>query len=270
MARDLSGQVAIVTGGARGIGRAMALELARCGSAVGIVARSADELDKTAHALSEAGARVAAQVADVTDREQVEGAFDEIARSLGPVDLLVNNAGRGSGGPIWEIDPDEWWRDIEVNLRGPFLCSQAVLTAMRARGSGRIVNIGSNVGLMPQPTSTSYACSKAALVRLTDSLALALAGSGIRVFVISPGLVRTRMADQVVASVRSMDPSFKDFPDSAYRPPELVAGLLVRIATGEVDALNGRYIHVDDDLDDLITRADEIRRDDLHALRLRR
>ena len=270
MSRDLSGQVAIVTGGGRGIGRAIALRLARAGSAVGIVARSADELDEAAQAVSESGARVEAQTADVTNRAQVESAFREIARKLGPADLLVNNAGRGSGGPIHDADPDTWWLDIEVNLRGPFLCSQAVLPAMRDRGGGRIVNIGSNVGLLPAPMTSSYACSKAALVRLTDSMALGLAADGIRVFVISPGMVRTRMMENVIAFRRRNDPGFSDFPESIYRPPELVAELVLRIAAGEADALSGRYIHVDDDLDDMIARADEIQRDDLHVLRLRR
>jgi NAD(P)-dependent dehydrogenase (short-subunit alcohol dehydrogenase family) len=270
MSADLTGQVAIVTGGGRGIGRAIALELARAGSAVGLVARSADELDEAAAALSESGARVEAQRADVTDAAQVDAAFDEIARKLGPPDLLVNNAGRASGGPIWEIDADEWWSDIEVNLKGPFLCAMAVLPAMREQGSGRIVSVGSNVGHAPNPTSTSYAASKAALMRLSDSLALAVAPAGIGVFVISPGMVRTRMTEGLVEMMQRLEPDFSDFPESIWRAPELGAVLVRRIAAGEADALSGRYIHVDDDLDDLIARADEIRRDDLHVLRFRR
>lgn len=270
MSKDLSGQVAIVTGGGRGLGRAMGLRLARAGASVGVVARSRNELDEAAAEISDIGARVEAQVADVADRAQVNAAFGEIASKLGPADLLVNNAGRGSGDVIWDVDPDEWWRDIEVNLRGPFLCSQAVLPAMREKGSGRIVNVGSNIALQPSPTSSSYACSKAALLRLTDSMAQAVASAGIGVFAISPGMVRTRMTEQVIEFARRLNPGFSDFPASIWRAPELAAELVLRIASGDADALSGRYVHVDDDLDDLIARADEIQRDDLHVLRFRR
>ena len=270
MSKELSDQVSIVTGGGRGIGRAIALELAAADSAVGIVARSRDELDETAAEIAEAGGCVEARAADVADPEQVEAALGEIARELGPPDLLVNNAGIGSGGPVWEADPEQWWRVIEVNLRGPFLCSRAVLPSMRQRRAGRIVNVASNIGLMPAPMASSYSCSKAALVRLTDCLALELLGDGVRAFAVSPGMVRTRMIDGLEASRREHDPNYAPFPDSTFRPPELVAALVRRIAAGEVDGLNGRYIHVDDDLDDLLARQDEIVRGDLHVLRLRR
>ena len=255
---------------ARDWGGAIALDLAAAKSAVGIVARSRHELEETAAAITGIGGRVEARTADVVDLEQVETAFGEIARELGPPDLLVNNAGIGSGGPVWEADPEEWWRVIEVNLRGPFLCSRAVLPAMRQRDAGRIVNVASNVGLMPAPTASSYSCSKAALVRLTDCLALELLQDGVRVFAVSPGMVRTRMMDNVDAFRRQRDPNYRPLPESMFRAPELVAALTRRIAAGEFDALNGRYIHVDDDLDDLLARQDEIVRDDLHVMRLRR
>ena len=121
---DLSGQVALVTGGGRGIGRAMALALAKAGAAVAVAARTEEQLAETVALVEQASGRATAVTADVTDQQAVDRMASEVEQQLGPVDLLVNNAGAGDpGGPIWEVDPDRWWRVLDVNIRGPFLCS---------------------------------------------------------------------------------------------------------------------------------------------------
>src|SRR5260221_299987 len=152
----LSGQVAVVTGGGRGIGRAIAMGLATAGACTAVLSRSEAELEETVQSIQQAGGQAQAFVTDVTDVLTVRTAIAEIERSLGPVDLLVNNAATGGPiGPFWETDTDQWWQALEVNLRGPVHCSRAVLPAMVARRQGRIVNIASTA--IPIPYFSCYA-----------------------------------------------------------------------------------------------------------------
>lgn len=260
--RELTGQVALVTGGGRGIGRAIALAQTQAGAKVAVAARSRQQLDETVTVIAKTGGQALAIAADVTDEAAVERMVEQTVQQLGPIDLLVNNAGIARDGtPIWEAAAGEWWRVLEVNLRGPFLCARAVLRGMVARRTGRIINVASNAGIRASPNS-SYSVSKAALLRLTDCLAEMTRAYGLSVFAISPGLVRTAMTQDV--------PIFKSVPDSAWDPAERAGELCVFLATGKADRLSGRYIHVRDDIDMLLQRSDEIERDDLHALRLRR
>ena len=215
---DLSETTALVTGGGRGIGRAIALALAREGAAVAIAARSAGELDRTLAELRAIHDRVIAVCSDVTDRAAVDDMVSQTEAQLGPIDFLVNNAGSaGVIGPIWETDPDDWWREVEVNLRGPLLCARAVLPGMIARSRGRIVNMASGVGLTPFPYTSAYACSKAALIRLTDSLQEATGQHGVMVFATSPGRVRTSM----VEGLENSEAARRWIPQGAPRSPRL-------------------------------------------------
>jgi NAD(P)-dependent dehydrogenase (short-subunit alcohol dehydrogenase family) len=184
---------------------------------------------------------------------------------LGPVDLLVNNAGiESSHGPLWEQDIDDWWHVFEVNVLGAMLACRTVLPGMVERGAGRIVNLGSGGSYLPVQAGTialgtAYGASKAALGRFSELLAAQVWGLGVRVFLISPGLVRTEMTA----------PSFPD--DAPWTPPELAPRLVRVLASGRADALAGRYLHAEhDDVEDLIRRADEIASEDLNAIRLRR
>ncbi len=253
MARELEGQVALVTGGGRGIGARVARELADAGMRVAVSARTRDQLEETA---GEIGGL--AIVADVSRREDVERMVEEVERELAPIDLLVANAGIDRG-RNWDADPDDWWSTFEVNVLGVYLCCRAVLPGMIERGRGRIVITGSGASYLPGATSTAYSASKAAVGRFGETLARQLEPHGIPVFVISPGLVRTDMTEP-------------NFPDNApWTPPELAPRLVRGLASGRADRLAGRYIHAEhDDLDDLITRADEIVEQDLNSIRLRR
>lgn len=252
--RELEGQVGLVTGGGRGIGRLIAHELAGAGMRVAVAARTPDEVERTAKEIDGL-----ALTADVSKQEDVEAMMSAVGRELGPIDLLVNNAGVGPNRVLpWEEDPADWWRVFEINVLGPYLCSRAVLRGMVERGSGRIVNTGSGASYLPMGGATSYGASKAALGRFGELLARQVAEYGIAVFVISPGLVRTDMTE-----------SFGD--DAPWTPPELAPRLVRVLASGHADRLAGRYLHAEhDDIEELIERADEITERDLNAIRLQR
>jgi NAD(P)-dependent dehydrogenase (short-subunit alcohol dehydrogenase family) len=265
----LAGQVAVVTGGGRGIGRTIAEQLAAAGMAVAVLARTRAELDETVAGIEGRGGKAIALAVDVTDREAVEHAVEQTERELGPIDLLVNNAAVATPvGPAWEVDPESWWRTVSVNLRGPFLCSRAVLPGMVQRKAGRIVNIVAVAAFNTSPFMSAYGSSKAALVTFTDDLAAETKEHGITVFAIRPGLVQTRMQDELQASpyVRAR----RGPGGQALVPPERAAEAVVFVANGRADALSGRFIDVTrDDVVDLARRAEEIVRDDLLAMRLR-
>jgi 3-oxoacyl-[acyl-carrier protein] reductase len=251
---ELEAQVALVTGGGRGIGRGIALELAVAGARVAVAARTRVEVEASAREIG--GLAIEA---DVADRESVERMVAEAERELGPIDVLVANAGIGNQkGATWEVAVDDWWRVFEVNVLGVHLCCRAVIPGMLERGRGRIVITGSGAAYLPDTRNTAYPASKAAAWRYGETLANELAGR-IPVFVISPGLVRTAMTERL-------------WPDDApWTPPELAPRLVRALASGRADALAGRYLHAEhDDIEDLIARADEVEREDLNAIRLRR
>jgi NAD(P)-dependent dehydrogenase (short-subunit alcohol dehydrogenase family) len=266
----LGGQVAIVTGGGRGIGRTIAEALARAGAAVAVLARSESDIGEAVAQIERAGGRAIALSVDVTDGAAVEEAVARTERELGPVGLLVNNAAVATPvGPAWEVDPAAWWRTVDVNLRGPFLCARAVLPGMIGRRAGRIVNIVAVAAYTTSPFMSAYGASKAGLVCFTDDLAAETREHGVSVFAIRPGLVQTRMQDELSASPYVQRRRTGQPP--ALVPPERAAEAVVFAASGRADALSGRFIDVTlDDIADLAHRADEIARDDLLAMRLRR
>jgi NAD(P)-dependent dehydrogenase (short-subunit alcohol dehydrogenase family) len=255
LADELSG-VALVTGGGRGIGAGIARELADAGMKVAVSSRTREEVEEVA---GEIGGL--AVVADVSSPGDAEALVSDVEQGLGPIDLLVNNAGVAGWEvePAWDAAPDDWWRVFEINLFGPYLVARAVIPGMIERGRGRIVNTGSGAGYLPGLSTTAYGASKAALYRLGEGLALQLAPYGIPVFTISPGLVKTAMNED-------------RFPENApWTPPELAPQLVRVLASGRADKLSGRYIHAEhDDIEDLISRADEIVENDLNAIRLQR
>jgi NAD(P)-dependent dehydrogenase (short-subunit alcohol dehydrogenase family) len=198
----------------------------------------------------------------------------EVERTLGPVDLLVNNAGTmGPLGPIWEADPGDWWHSIEVNLRGPCLCSRALLPGMVERRRGRIINVSTSAATVAVAHMGAYVIAKTALIRFSENLAAELLNSGVLVFTISPGTVRTSMSEHVLESEAGKKwlPWFRKLFDRGRDvPAEKPAQLVVQLASGRADALSGRFIDVSDDLAKLLERLDEVKRDDLYTLRVRK
>jgi NAD(P)-dependent dehydrogenase (short-subunit alcohol dehydrogenase family) len=268
----LDGQVALVTGAGRGIGRAMALALSQAGAAVAVCARSEDEVTAVAREIAARKGRGLAARCDVLHRREVEDIVARVEAALGPVDLLVNNAGRfGPIRPIAATDPDEWWQTLEVNLRGPLYCTRAVLPGMLSRGHGRIVNVSSGAGFAAIPMLSAYAVSKAALYRLSENLAAETRGHGVMVFAVNPGLVRTAMSESALhCGEPSIERWFKDaFANQEDVSTESAATLVASLASGAADVLSGRYILATDDLAQMVARADEIQEHDLYVLRER-
>lgn len=234
--------VAFVTGASDGIGKVIAKHLALNGYQVAGAARSTEKLRQLAE---ETG--VLPITLDVTNRDAVSEATSYIESELGPIDLLVNNAGvAGHGGVSWEYPPDEWWRIFEVNVLGTFLCCHSVMPRMMQRGSGRIVNLSSGAATFPIEDdfdaiiNSAYMSSKAAINRFTEALAAEARPHGVFAFAISPGTVKTDMS-LVAFADKWDDPDF-------WSPSELPAELVAYIGTGVLDDCTGRYIRaaVDD------------------------
>jgi 3-oxoacyl-[acyl-carrier protein] reductase len=260
----MGARLAVVTGASRGIGRVLTERLTAAGQVVAAIGRSATDLDDVA---AKTGA--IPFVLDVSDPARVEAVFARIISELGVPDLLVNNAAISAGsGLTWELPSQDWWRVFEINVRGTYLCTRAVLPAMMARGSGRIVNLSSGAATYPvgldndgQLTS-AYMASKAAVNRFTEAVAGECFSAGVRVFSMSPGMVKTDMTAEVFTDIWD--------DEDTWTPIETPVDLIMDLDAGLLDALSGRYFRAAiDDWRALAGRADEVISLDTHALRLR-
>jgi NAD(P)-dependent dehydrogenase (short-subunit alcohol dehydrogenase family) len=278
MAGMLDGQVGFVTGAGRGIGRAIAGALAANGAAVGVAARSVDQIEDTVAQIKKAGGRAAAVKCDVSVPADVERAIAETEGQFGPLTVLVSNAGiTGPFAPIWDADPEEWWRTQEVHVHGAFNCARTVFPGMMERRNGRIIIVASRAAERGGANFSAYQIAKAGQLRMTEALAAEGADHGIRAFVLHPGFVDTQFADepQVRADAQKYAQGFiarlkelKRNPASG-NPVSQVADLCVFLAAGKGDALSGRYLAVDYDYEAMAREADRIQQDDLYTLRLR-
>jgi NAD(P)-dependent dehydrogenase (short-subunit alcohol dehydrogenase family)/uncharacterized protein YndB with AHSA1/START domain len=268
---ELAGRIALVTGGGRGIGRAIAIALAQAGAHVAVLARSRGELEETVRLIATGSGRACAVAADVVDECAVERAVSAVEAEFGLIDVLVSNAGTiGPIAPFAETASDAWWHSVEVNLKGPMLMSRRVLPGMIARGEGRIINLVT--GVAPFAYFSGYCAGKAALIRFSECLAAEARPHGVAVFPMGPGTVRTAMSEYSLNSPegRQWLPWFKRiFDDGLDLPPERPAELAVRLASGRYDALSGLTLNPRDDLDEILARLEEVERDKLYSMRLR-
>jgi NAD(P)-dependent dehydrogenase (short-subunit alcohol dehydrogenase family) len=270
-------QVALITGAGRGLGRAFALALAQHGVKVAVTGRTEAEIQATVQAITQSGGRATALAGDVTDRQAVEHTVARAEAELGPIDLLINNAGRLRAlGTVAEVDPDDWWREVEVNLRGPLLYAKAVLPGMIARRHGRIINVASGAGLEAIPTGSAYCASKAALIRLSETIAVETGAYGIATFAIHPGTVRTPMnaylhdADEAGRSAPAVQQWFRQlYAEGNDTPIERPVELVLTLASGRADALSGCFLDVRDDIDALVADAEAIHQGERLRMRLR-
>jgi NAD(P)-dependent dehydrogenase (short-subunit alcohol dehydrogenase family) len=276
---DLRGTVAVISGGGRGVGRLMAVELARAGAVVGLLARSGDELATVAAEIEGSGGTAATAACDVSDPQAAAVAVAELARRLGPASLLINNAGiSGPAGQLWDVSPAEWWQAIEVNIGGAFTLTRLLLPDMIAVGRGRVVNVTSNAGVYRWPLMSAYAASKAALIKLTETLAAETRPHGVPVFSVDPGLLPIGLAETALSSrAGPQTPEgqvfgwIRDQLNSGHgTDPAKTVRLILALAAGQCDRLSGRHLSASDDLDVLLSQIDRIERDDLHTLRLGR
>ena len=269
---SLDGQVALITGGGRGLGRAFAQAPATTGVKVAVTARTERELDETHALINETGGTVRVFSADVTDRHTMEQMVGSVAEEFGPVDILVNNAAIITPlGYDWDIDPDTWWRTLEINLRGAYLCAHLVLPAMMQRRSGWIINVTSVAAHQVAPFGTAYCTSKAALSQWTNMLAAAVQEHGISVFALAPAGPTAML--QTLATSPNVPQEVNAHFQAAFEQGDSwiqdSVRMLMALVSGQADRLTGRHISIDDSIDDLVRRTGEILEKDLYTLRLR-
>jgi 3-oxoacyl-[acyl-carrier protein] reductase len=259
---------AVVTGAGRGIGRGLATGLAAQGYAVALLGRTSDHLERTAADIAsaaEAAGREAPRTVvvpvELTDTGAVREAAARVREELGGVGLLVNNAGviERTEGLFADDDPEDAWRVVEVNVKGPMLLTHALLPGMLSQGGGRVVNINSGSGHRATRTYAAYAISKGALARLTTEIDVQYRDQGIRAFDLAPGVVRTDMTEGMPLHRSRQD----------WTSIEEVVDLLLAIGRGDLDPLSGRFFRAGDDTaEELVARAYEILVSDARRLRL--
>ena len=242
----LQGRVALVTGAGRGIGRAISLALAAAGARLIVLARTAAEIEETTELIRAQAGEAAAISADVSQWGDVSRAVTQAVERMGPIDILVNNAGvQHPIGPLVENDPGAWAQAVGVNLLGTFHCAKAVLPGMIARRRGKIINLSGGGATSPRPLFSAYAASKAAVVRLTETLAEEVKPHNIQVNAIAPGAVNTRMLDEVLAAGEAAGEEWQAAQNRQQQggtPVELAAQLVVYLASDASNGLTGKLI----------------------------
>jgi len=243
---DVSGTVALVTGSSRGLGAAMAAGLAEAGAVVVLNSRSAQQVERASRALAaRTGARVEAAAFDVADETAVQAAVARIEAELGPIGILVNNAGVQHRMPMLDLRLADWQRVLDANLTGPFVVGRAVARGMVARGRGKIINIASLISRMARPGIAPYAASKGGIAMLTRQMCAEWAPAGLQVNAIAPGYVATELTAALVA-----DPVFDGWlrgrtPAGRWAEADELVGALLWLASDASSYVNGQVIHID-------------------------
>lgn len=276
----LDGQTAVVTGGGRGVGRGIAMELAAAGADVMVVSRTEADLRETVASYDGVGGRLMYHVADVEDQGAVERALAATEQRLGPISVLVNNAGATapSSGPFETLDPAALKRTFENNLWTTVLCTRLAMPGMLKLGHGRVINVASGAGVVGLPFLNSYSVSKAAVIRFTENLGLEFADRRVQAFAITPGMVRTKATEGTYGMRKQ---PLQGWLQGLWTPPReniaiderwisasRVGSLCCFLASGAADVLTGCYFSAYDDEQRMVAEADRINGDELYRLRL--
>lgn len=243
--QPLAGQVAIVTGAGRGLGRAIALALAGKGADVVLAARNVDQLDAVAKEIATTGRRTLVVRTDVTD----SGSVDEMARQalaeFGQVHILINNSGTYADIPLIDMSDADWDRVVDTNLRGTFLCSRAVGRHFAHQGRGRAINIASNLGVVGRPGFAAYCASKAAVINFTRAVALEWARFGAQMNAIAPGYFETEFNAELRADPAAADKVVRRIPAQRMGRPEEIGEFCAFLASGATSFMTGETIVLD-------------------------
>ncbi len=242
---DLSGQVALITGGGSGLGLAMARGLAQAGAHVVLNGRDAGKLDVAANGLLAEGLSVDTAPFDVTDSAAVDTGVAAVIARFGSVDVLVNNAGVQHRAPIESFSDADWRRVLSTNLDAPFYLARAVIPSMKVRRAGKIINIGSLMSSLARPTTIPYQASKGGIAMLTKGLAVELAPSNIQVNAIAPGFFRTELNAALTANVEFTAWIEKRTPAGRWADPSELSGAAVFLASSAADFVTGQILYVD-------------------------
>ena len=243
---DISGKVAVVTGGNGGIGLGMARGIASCGADVAIVGRNAEKAVAALESLRALGVRAEFIAADVTKKADCQALIEQTEKLFGRVDILVNNAGTSIRKMPQDYSEDEWHHVIDTNLTSAFLCSQAAYPAMLKVGGGKMINIGSMMSLFGAPYATPYASSKGGIVQMTRALATAWAKDNIQVNAVLPGWIDTDLTVRARQQVQGLHDSVeKRTPAGRWGAPPDMAGVAAFLSTPASDFVTGTAIPVD-------------------------
>jgi 3-oxoacyl-[acyl-carrier protein] reductase len=240
---DLTGQIAIVTGAAKGLGRAIAVSLARCGAKVACIDINSESLAETIDTIRSAGGTAEAMACNVTDSDRVSSVVDEVVKLWGGLQILVNNAGITRDNMIMRMKDDQWDSVLNINLKGTFLFIRAAAKPMMKGRHGRIINIASVSGLMGNPGQANYSASKAGVIGLTRTVCRELAGRNITVNAVAPGFIATDMTaalgDEIIQAVR------KEIPLGRLGQPQDVADAVLFLASEAASFITGHVLTVD-------------------------
>ena len=236
------GKTAIITGAARGIGQAIAVDLAAKGASIVICDLQKEWLEETADAVQKIGRKVTCRELDVTNHDAAQSTFQEIASETGSIDILVNNAGITRDGLLMRMSEADWDAVLAVNLKGTFNCTKAVTRTMMKQRSGAIVNIASIIGLMGNAGQANYGASKAGVIAFTKSAAKEFASRNIRVNAVAPGFITSKMTDALTEDVR--DRMLDAIPLKRFGKPENVASVVSCLASDQAEYITGEVVNI--------------------------
>ena len=233
---------AFITGAAQGIGKSIAIGMAREGANVAIADVNFESAEETAKEIQKIGVKSIAIKLDVSNQQDVTNAFSIFSGELGPVDILINNAGITRDSLIMRMKEDDWDAVININLKGTFLCSKEAIKLMAKQRQGKIISISSVVAFMGNPGQANYSSSKAGLIGLTKTIAKEYAGRGIRANAVAPGFIQTAMTDALSDKVK--DEMRQAIPLGTFGTAEDVTNAVIFLSSSESDYITGQVIHV--------------------------